>query len=92
MRRKEEPVSEVGKVVQSACDPCEVVVHWKVAEIGHSRTEYEPLDAPTGFVCDHWRDHQEATGRAPLNPSGRAYAGTVSAKVLSRPAGTQRRR
>jgi hypothetical protein len=81
-------VSGVGKVVQSTCDPCEVVVHWKVAEIDRDHTESEPLDVPTGFVCDHWRDHHEATGRAPLNPSGRAYAGTVSAKVLSAPPST----
>jgi hypothetical protein len=74
----------VGRVVSSECSECGVLVHWKVVEIDASHSEWEPLDAESGFVCEHWRDHQEAHGRALMNKSGRAYVWPVKAKVLTR--------
>jgi hypothetical protein len=76
----------VGLVVSSECSECGVLVHWKVVEIDSSRSDWEPLDAESGFACEHWRDHQEANGRALTNKSGRAYAWPVKAKLLTRKA------
>lgn len=77
-------MTEVGQVVQSSCSQCEVVVHWKATENGSA---WEPLDAPSSFVCDHWQDHHEATGRARVNASRRAHAGFISAELLTKPRG-----
>lgn len=81
---KEAVLSEAGQVVQSSCSQCEVVVHWKATEDGSA---WEPLDAPSGFVCDHWRDHHEAIGQARVSRSGQALAGFVSAELLTKPRG-----
>jgi len=77
-------ISGVGEVVSSECSSCGVLVHWKVVDLGSTRSEWEPLDAASSFACEHSQDHHEATHRARLNKSGRAYAGPVAARVLTR--------
>jgi hypothetical protein len=73
-----------GEVVSSECSLCDVLVHWKVVDADRNCSEWQPLDAPTSFVCEHSQDHHEASFRARENPSGRAYSGPVKAKFLSR--------
>jgi hypothetical protein len=83
--------SLLGLFVQSSCSECDVLMYWKVTDIDSDTTECEPLDAPTGFVCDHWRDHLRRWVERPLNPSRRANAGTVSERVLSKSRANKRR-
>lgn len=75
---------QVAEVVQSECKTCEVRVHWKVIDTDPDSSEVQPIDAPSGFVCDHWREHHEALGRTRLNKSGRAYSWPVAARLLTK--------
>jgi hypothetical protein len=72
----------VGEVVRSECERCGVLVHWKVIDRG-DRSDWEPLDAASGFVCEHWGDHHEATEKARLTKSRKASVGSVTAEVIS---------
>jgi hypothetical protein len=74
----------VGEVVSSECSACDVLVHWKVVDRDPSRSDWEPLDAPSSFACEHSQDHHEASHRARLNNSGRASSGPVAAKLLTK--------
>jgi hypothetical protein len=74
----------VGEVVSSECSACDVLVHWRVVDCGSSRSDWEPLDAPSSFACGHSQEHHEATSRARLNKSGRASSGPVAAKLLTK--------
>lgn len=75
---------QVAEVVESECKTCEVRVHWKVVDLGSDNSEWQPIDSPSSFVCDHWREHHEATAQTRSNKSGRAYSWPVSARLLTK--------
>jgi hypothetical protein len=76
-------VTRQAMVLRSECSACDILVHWKVVD-SETRSDWEPLDAPSGFVCKHWEDHHEAAERARLSKTRQASAGPVEAEVLSR--------
>jgi hypothetical protein len=71
-------------VVQTTCKDCDVQIHWKVDDVSRSREDWQPLD---GEPCAHRQEHHEAGFRSRMNKSGRAYAGPVAGRVLTRQPG-----
>lgn len=71
-------------IVQTECSECDVRVHWKVVDVGPGKAEWEPLDASSGFVCPHWRDHHQAAFSARDEVSSEAHLGPVIARVLTK--------
>jgi hypothetical protein len=74
-------MSKLAEIVQTECKDCGTRVHWKVEDVDSRRTEWEPLDAEP---CKHREDHHEASHRARLNKSGRAFSHPVSARLLTK--------
>jgi hypothetical protein len=71
-------------VVQSRCRKCDVLVHWRATRPRANATEFEPIDQDSNFVCDHWRQHHDASQMAFEAPEQVIEIEPVSAKVLSR--------
>lgn len=66
--------------VLTRCTECDVDEVWIAVDPKPGQREWRPTKGDSSFTCEHWREHQEASMRAAENPSGRAHAGTVSAK------------
>ena len=62
------------------CQVCEISASWD-GRAGSERTELSPTDHPSSYVCEHWRDHQEAIGLAELSDTRTAQVGPVIGEV-----------
>jgi len=62
------------------CQVCGVSASWD-GRFGAERTELSPADSHSSYVCEHWRDHQQAIDLAGLSDTGTAQAGPVIGEV-----------
>lgn len=69
--------------VETHCRACDERGEYRQLNRGGRRDTDESWEANRAFPCEHWRDHNDAFPRAAANRSGRARAGSVTARVIA---------